>query len=541
MVPVCILLTLVMGISLWFNMKTQTRLGMDQLSIQNMSLAKAVEGGMFDALATGDNDTVRAQFKRLGEKVDNLKVYVYSFDKTITFSTDPEAVGRPVDQYTPGNASQDIETMMTQGQASHQSFVTTIAQSNYIIINEPIANDQRCYHCHGKRKILGGISVLSSMAPLQKNVAMAERKSILICVAGLGTIVLLIWVIFIFLVNKKVGSVLETASRLIQKDFSHTDKVKQGDEINHILNRLNQVTSELRGTIRQIIANAEKLTVASSDMTGIAGTLDTSSTNASDEATQVSAAAEEMSVTNKAVNEAMEGASVSLTAVAKAVEEMSATVADISQNSSESKAVIKDMVTGFDQILDAVSNLGGQADDVDAVTDEIRAMSEQVSLLALNAKIEAARAGEAGKGFAVVAQEITELALNSNQATVQADEKLAGIKNTARDLIDQVTGLTEHVKKSDHAMAGIATAVEEQSVSTQEIAKNISEVSEKITKVTERVASGAQTADEIAQSIAVVREMSGAVGKKSDELNKSARHLSDMADHFSNLMKQFKV
>jgi methyl-accepting chemotaxis protein len=81
--------------------------------------------------------------------------------------------------------------------------------------------------------------------------------------------------------------------------------------------------------------------------------------------------------------------------------------------------------------------LGQQAHDVDAVTDEIRNIAEQVSLLALNAKIEAARAGEAGKGFAVVAQEITELALDSNQATLKADEiaqSVVGVEEVSADV-----------------------------------------------------------------------------------------------------------
>lgn len=54
--------------------------------------------------------------------------------------------------------------------------------------------------------------------------------------------------------------------------------------------------------------------------------------------------------------------------------------------------------------------------EIDALTEEILAISSQTNLLALNASIEAARAGEAGKGFAVVAEEIRQLADHSRQA-----------------------------------------------------------------------------------------------------------------------------
>ena len=542
MIPVCAILLAVMATSLWFNVRTQTRLGINQLSNQNKSLCMAVEGGMFDALATGDNDTVRAQFNRLGEKVPLLKVYVYNFNKTITFSTDPAAVGRSIDDYvSTKEAALDIAEMIDQGRTSHQSFTIDLDQEDYIIKSDPILNEKRCYHCHGKRGVLGGVSVLSSMGPVQQGIDAAKRTSIMICTAGLGVIVALIWGTFFFLVNKKVNKVMETAERLRHKDFTPSDKVGKGDEINHILNRLNRVSTELGDTIRQVITNSQELANASTSMSKIAQTLDTSSVRASDKAGQVSAAVEQMNVTNKAIASAMGDATHSLTAFASAVEEMSATVGEIAKNSSESKGIIEQMVSGFDQILNAVKNLGQQADEVDAVTDEIRSMSEQVSLLALNAKIEAARAGESGKGFAVVAQEITDLAMDSNQATVKADEKLAAIKSMSRNLMDKVSSLTEHVKNSDRAVAGIAAAVEEQNVSTQEISRNINEVNEKISEVNERVAQGARATDEIARSIVEVEEISSEVGDQSHHLNEAAKDLSEMAEHFFDLMKQFKV
>nr|WP_319493726.1 hypothetical protein [uncultured Desulfobacter sp.] len=45
MLPVSDVVILSMGISLWFNVKNQKGLGMDQLDAQNKSLAQAVEGG----------------------------------------------------------------------------------------------------------------------------------------------------------------------------------------------------------------------------------------------------------------------------------------------------------------------------------------------------------------------------------------------------------------------------------------------------------------------------------------------------------------
>lgn len=66
------------------------------------------------------------------------------------------------------------------------------------------------------------------------------------------------------------------------------------------------------------------------------------------------------------------------------------------------------------------------------IVEEIRAISSQTSMLALNASIEAARVGEAGKAFEVVAREVKALAAATNSAT-----KLAiSVLDDGREAVD---------------------------------------------------------------------------------------------------------
>lgn len=541
LIPISLSVLLVMGASLWVSIVSQNKLGDEQLTTQNNTLARAIEGGMFDALTIGDNDTVRTQFKRLNEKLKDLKVYVYDFNKVISFSTDINSVGKPMDEYTSQEALADLGTMLKTGKSSNASIHMQIDSQTFVIKNDPILNEQKCYHCHGKRDILGGISVLSSKEKMIAGIEKGRNVSIMITVAGLCLIVILVWMVFQVMVNKKVSLVVDATSRLREKDFTHEYPNKEGDEINHILNRINLVTQELRGTITEIIEGSKSLDASSHKMSDIALTLDDSSSQASEKASNVSAAAEEMSANNNAIAAAMEDATESLNAIAAAVDEMTATVGEIAKNSADSKTVIDKVVTSFDQIMKAVEELGVRADDVDEVTDEIRSISEQVSLLALNAKIEAARAGEAGKGFAVVAQEITDLASDTNRSTLEADEKLVRIKTTVKELMEKVSGLAGNVKDSDDAISGIAASVEEQNATTQEIAKSINDVSNKISDVNESVTQGAEVATEIAKDIVSVEDMSTKVQDESHSLNTSAGDLAAMAEKFTNMMKQFKI
>ncbi|WDP93084.1 MAG: methyl-accepting chemotaxis protein [Desulfobacter sp.] len=542
LIPVSISVVLVMAGSLWFSIKAQDRFGRHQLNLKNKSLAMAVEGGMFDALAVGENDTVRAQFRRLNEKVKGLKVYVYDFNGVVSFSTDTGAVGKNMDAYVNAAILEDITGMISSGKDSEASFQTRTAGTDYIVKSSPILNERKCYHCHGSnRAVLGGISVLSSMTDMQQAIAKGRNTTILISLTGLILIIMLVWLFFYFIVNKKVGRVLASAARLREKDFTHEDSVPQGDEINHILNRINEVTRELRGVIRHIVDSSLHLAGSSNEMRQIADTLDSSSTGASERAMQVSAAAEEMSVNNKAMASAMEEAAGTMNALASAVDEMSATVGEISKNAADSKAVTDEMVAGFDAVMTAVTDLGNRAEDVDQVTNEIRSISEQVSLLALNAKIEAARAGEAGKGFAVVAQEITELASDSSRSTLEADEKLAAIKQMVQDMIAKVSAISGKINDSDQAISGIAASVEEQNVTTHEIAKSINDINQQISDMNHRVTQGAEAAADIARDITEVETASTRVKEESLSLNKGAGDLAKMAESFKRLMGQFKI
>ncbi|MCP3874330.1 MAG: methyl-accepting chemotaxis protein [Desulfobacteraceae bacterium] len=542
LIPVSVIVIIVVFTNLWYNISFQVKSGETQLKTQNNMLAKAVEGGMFDALAIGDNDTVRTQFKRLNNEIKDLKVFVYDFDGVVSFSTDIDSVGKKMSDFLDEDSKKDVSAMLDNGNSSDQSFHVSFDGTPFLLKNETIINEKRCFHCHGgERKVLGGISVFSSEKAVQQAINTGQKVSIIIGVAGLGVIILFIWLFFHFLVNKKVQMVLDATSKMRQKDFTHTYDVKQGDEINHILSRINLVTDDLRGTIKQVVDNSDIINNSASDLSEISENLNSASTDAFEKATTVSAASEEMSINNKNIATSMEQSTDTLNAIASAIEEMSATVNEIAHNVNSSKEITEQVVGGFELISQVVEELGDQADDVDIVTDEIRSIAEQVSMLALNAKVEAARAGDAGKGFAVVAQEITELASETNKSTLKADEKLQWIKEKSREVAKKVTGLTSIVKEADDAMTSISAAVDEQNVTTQEIAKNINDVSSEISEVNYNVTEGATVASEIAKEITIVEEGSKQVQKNSNRLNDNAMSLSTMAESFMELVKQFKV
>ena len=75
-----------------------------------------------------------------------------------------------------------------------------------------------------------------------------------------------------------------------------------------------------------------------------------------------------------------------------------------------------------------MESLESETGSITTLVDVINGVSDQTSLLALNASIEAARAGEHGRGFSVVATEVRSLAFRAGEATKEIEGAIARIR-----------------------------------------------------------------------------------------------------------------
>jgi len=156
----------------------------------------------------------------------------------------------------------------------------------------------------------------------------------------------------------------------------------------------------------------------------------------------------------------------------------------------------------------------------------ITSIAEQTNLLALNATIEAARAGEAGKGFAVVAGEVKDLARETAKATEDIARRVAAIQTDTQSAVGAIGQIANIVADINNYQMTIASAVEEQTVTTSEMSRNVAEAATGSGEIAGNITGVAASA---ATSSGVVTQMGGAIG----ELAQLSQDLRDQVARFT--------
>ena len=120
-----------------------------------------------------------------------------------------------------------------------------------------------------------------------------------------------------------------------------------------------------------------------------------------------------------------------------------------------------------DMLGKEMHGLGDVLVEVEKQINQVKGLSEQTNMLALNASIEAARAGEYGHGFAVVADGVSDLAARSSDA-VKSIERAVGSMNKqfevwserANDQMQQTDRINQSVQELEHIIKSNTEFVE---------------------------------------------------------------------------------
>lgn len=306
--------------------------------------------------------------------------------------------------------------------------------------------------------------------------------------------------------------VAATLDRLAGGDLTAQLTGEYAGDFKKLSDAVNTLALQVRSAIQQIGNNTKALVSAAEELNKVSQ--------------QMGASAEETAAQSNVVSAASGQVTNNVATVATAADEMGASIKEIAKNTAEATQVATTAVRTAETTNVTIGKLGQSSAEIGQVIKVITSIAQQTNLLALNATIEAARAGEAGKGFAVVANEVKELAKETAKATEDISRKIEAIQNDTKGAVEAIGQIGTVIGQINDIQTTIASAVEEQSATTNEISRNLAEAAKGTT--------------DISHNIAGVAEAARSTTAGASETQKSAQALERMAAELQGLVGQFK-
>lgn len=560
MIPATILIIIlctVIGINSYIRIKT----GMIQLGVEEAQMAASIAGFVVD----GDSLTkVGTGFENTEEYQNNLTAlrqiqnicgiaYLYTLhtDDNVRLyygidTDDSSGQKRPGDPFD-GEYS-EFSAVFT-GQTYVQDYIDETADGNLISAYLPIKDSS------GNVVALLGCDYDASYVLARINGA---RNSIF-------QISVLCLILSLIILNLIVNRIMKSLNKVDHKiyDLVHNEgdltqklDISSGDELELIAENVNTLLEYIRGIMLNISANSTQLGEST-------GTIAESLINAKDNISDISATMEQMSA-------AMEETSASLYQVDESVVHIMQSIGSIAEKASserDSAAKIMEKVqiiyeTAETDRADAARQAAEMSENmteriqrskaveqIDTLTTEIINITDQTSLLALNASIEAARAGEAGRGFAVVASEIGSLADNSARAA-------EGIQKVSQEVIHAVNELASESENmirftNETAMAGYERLLSNSnnyksdvghlSETMRDFAEESMHLNNNIDSIKEAVDAVNIAVEESAKGIVGVTEMASDMTVSMENIKAEAEGNREIAGQLESEVQKFKL
>ncbi|MPQ97769.1 HAMP domain-containing protein [Modestobacter sp. I12A-02628] len=350
------------------------------------------------------------------------------------------------------------------------------------------------------------VAVAAAQAVQDEAVSTGERVSwltVLVCLLVLGPLLLATWRSLV----PPMRRLQDSLHAMSAGDLTVAAGISSRDEVGRTAGALDEAQQALRALMTSVVRSAEQVATASEGLSAASAQISTSAEETSAQSAVVAAAADEVSR--------------NVGTVAAGADQMGASIREISHNANEAARVASTAVSEASTTNTTVLKLGESSREIGDVVKLITSIAEQTNLLALNATIEAARAGEMGKGFAVVANEVKELAQETARATEEISRRVVAIQGDTTGAAEAIGRISEIIGSINDYQLTIASAVEEQTATTQEMSRSVAEAASGAGEIALNITGVSAAATSTTQALTHTREAVDELSRMAGELRGS--------------------
>ena len=377
-----------------------------------------------------------------------------------------------------------------------------------------------------------------------------------------STIVLLILAIIGFILSRSITKPIKKLTAMIHKtaklDLTEDDNLnklcKGKDETAEMSQALKDMHTSINDVITNIHGVSERINQSAAGINELSTVVSEHSTDNSATTEELAAGMQEtvsaaekideninliLDTIGSIGNQTMDGQKLANTIMEKASDLKNDTVKASENGRKMFSDVRKETAIAIEKSKDVQK--------INSLAKTILDISDQTSLLSLNASIEAARAGDAGKGFAVVAEEIRHLA-EMSAATVEDIEDVVkdvnlAVNNMAECLETTLNFLEEKVIKDYDAFIGVSDEYNSDAIAFREsmlgiykaiteLNNNTSTIAEAISSITNTINESSIGVSDIAEKTENIVELTVETKNMVDENVEYAKNLNDIVEVF---------
>lgn len=453
-IALIIFICVTLGVSSYRSIyRGMVNMGVEEARMAGQIAQQVADGDLVEALEAGCEDTEGYQtllqsMRNVQKKFGIAFLYtIYAEGNQLYYGVDTDDSELQNKVGAPFEKSYDMLSPVLAGEEYVEDYIDHSEYGDLISAYFPIQNSAG--------QVVGILGCDYDAGNVSNRLTSTTRQ-----VVAVAVICLVIAVALIGLIVGKISKSLRTVNRklydLVNNEGDLTQKldIHTGDEMELIAGNVNKLLEYIREIMLHIASNSSDLNISSKKVVKSLSAAEMSITDVSSTMEEMSAAMEETSASLNQVNE-------SINNVYEAVNQISdnATAGRDSSDSIMCKAeeiqtqAVAEQQNAKEQVREMTNTMNEKieksraVEKISTLTDNIINITDQTSLLALNASIEAARAGEAGKGFTVVADEIGKLATSSAEAASEIQKVSADVIQSVNELAEKSEGLLEFIDK----------------------------------------------------------------------------------------------